>query len=105
MDLKIAKAQAREKVFTELEREENHHSAKRDDSCGEFSPEMKRAIPRVLATSPSGATREKAKHGTLHLHPATLEFYYRAVPDEIKTEIKEEAIVRREAMKNYCKNL
>ena len=91
LDFKIAKAHARDKVFTELERDENDHSAKRDDSSGEFSPEMKRAIPPVLATSPSGATREKAKPGTSHLHQATPDFYYRAVLDEIKTEIKVEA--------------
>ena len=91
LDLKIAKAHARERVFTELEREEHDHSAKRDDTCGEFTSEMKHAIPPVLATSPSCVPREKAKPGTSHLHPTWPEFYYRAVPNEIKTESKEEA--------------
>ena len=91
LDLKIAKAQARERVFTELEREEPDYSAERDGACGEFSSEMKHAIPPVLATSPSGVPREKVKPGTSHLHPTSPEFYYRAVPNEIKTESKEEA--------------
>ncbi|XP_068749086.1 uncharacterized protein [Montipora capricornis] len=52
---------------------------------------MKHAIPPVLATSPSGVPRKKAKPGTSHLHPTSPEFYYRAVPNEIKTESKEEA--------------
>ena len=77
-------------MFTELEKEENDHSPKRDDALGEFSSEMKRANHPGLETSPSGIIRGKANPGTSHLHRASPEFYYRAVPYEVKTEVKEE---------------
>ena len=91
LELKIAKSQPRDKVFTELEREENDHSPKRDDAFGEISSEMNGAVPPGLAASPSGVTRGKATPGRSHLHGASPEFYYRAVPDEVKTKVKEEA--------------
>ena len=73
LELKIAKAQARERVFTELEKEENYHNPKRDDAFGEFSSEMKRANHPGLAASPScvTVTRGKANPGTSHLHRAS----------------------------------
>ena len=52
---------------------------------------MKRAKHTGLAASPRGVTRGEATPGTSHLHRASPEFYYRAVPYEVKTEVKEEA--------------
>ena len=91
LELKIAKSQARERVFTRLEREENDNSPKRDDAFIEFSSEMKRANHSGLTVSPSGVTYGKAKPGMSHLHRASPEFYYRAIPNEVKTEVKKEA--------------
>ena len=84
LELKIAKAPTRERVFTELEKEESNHSPKRDDALGEFSSEMKRANHQGLESAPSGITRGKADPATLHLHRASPEFYYGAVPYEVK---------------------
>ncbi|XP_067031489.1 uncharacterized protein [Acropora muricata] len=47
---------------------------------------MKRVNHPGLETSPCG----KANPDTPHLHRASPEFYYRAVPYEVKTEVKEE---------------
>ena len=52
---------------------------------------MKRANHTGLAASPMGVTRGKATPGTSHLHRASPEFYYSAVPYQVKTEVKEEA--------------
>jgi len=52
---------------------------------------MKRANHSGLTASPSGVTYGKAKPGMSHLHRALPEFYYRAIPDEVKTEVKKEA--------------
>lgn len=88
----------------ELEREENYYSVKRDDFCGEFLFEMKCGIFLVLVILLIGVICEKVKYGILYLYLVMFEFYYCVVFDEIKIEIKEEVIVCREVMKNYCKN-
>ena len=51
---------------------------------------MKRANHPGLETLRSGITRGKANPDTSHLHRASPESYYRAVPYEVKTEVKEE---------------
>ena len=52
---------------------------------------MKRAKDTRLAASLRGVTRGEATPATSHLHRASPEFYYRAAPYEVKTEVKEEA--------------
>ena len=105
LELKIAKSQGRERVFTRLEREENDNSPKRDDAFIEFSSEMKRANHSCLTASPSGVTYGKAKAGMLHLHRASPEFYYRAIPKEVKTEVKKEANTSQRSEEDLLKEI
>lgn len=89
LELKIAKAQAREKVFTELENKENEQSVKKAKHLPAFLPDSQRSLPVLSTTFSSGLNRENPKHQTSQLNPAAPEFYYCDFPGGIKTKIKQ----------------
>ena len=100
LDLQIAKAQAREQAFAELEEELKLPA--RDEECRDSffalprpASDRKHELPPSFANAPlrlAGVKPEleRKEREPQPLNPAAPEFRYRAFPGEIKHEIKEE---------------
>ena len=96
LDLQIARAQAREKVFAEMEEEQKVKLPEQDKSLDSFialpTPSFD-GEPLPPVNTPRGPTGIKSERGEIEresrrrpLNPEASEFYYRAFPVEVKKE-------------------
>ena len=114
LDLKIAKAQARERAFIEVEEEERRKNLEDDKSEFLSLPERKRSPvdrrpPLLTSESTGGSPHVKTERETRQvpspfLNPSS-DLYYRAIPGEIKTEIKRETPSAQETEEELMKEV
>ena len=114
LDLKIAKAQARERAFIEVEEEERRKNLEDDKSEFLSLPERKRSPvdrrpPLLTSESTGGSPHVKTERETRQvpspfLNPSS-DLYYRAIPGDIKTEIKRETPSAQETEEELMKEV